>query len=176
MASASSGKAIGTYSGLGMVFYNDIIESNTEKLPMYLDITYYIKNKGIPYTINSNIVYSLGVAVNNIKDINEKFNRTKELTLILKQNLKLILPNFKFIEAKLLHCAIITVECPNYETVLKIGNALYNENIFINYNSGYLKESKTFQICLFSDNTQKDIENTTRVFKDIVTKLQINNA
>ena len=73
MASASSGKAVGSYSGLSMVFFNELVESNQHTIPVYLDIKHYISRGGIPFTLNSNALYALGAAV-ELLDVQKTFN------------------------------------------------------------------------------------------------------
>jgi len=61
LATGVSGKAIGTMSGLAMVFSNhEIIES--ESIPAYLDLGCYGNGK-IPYTYSSQLVESLEIAL-----------------------------------------------------------------------------------------------------------------
>ena len=62
LASASSGKALGSYAGLAMVFYNHDILPDM-RLPYSLDLGYYKSKDGIPFTISSSMVYGLKKAV-----------------------------------------------------------------------------------------------------------------
>lgn len=158
MSSASSGKAIGSYSGLSMIFFNSLIEKPENTIPLYLDIFYYIRKRGIPFTLNSNALYALGSAV-KIIDIHLKYNTIKEQTLWLRNQIATLCPNLELCEGKLLHPAIITIKLPDSISSLTSGKLFEEKNILINYRSDYLLEHNMIQICLFSETSKEDLQN-----------------
>ena len=62
LATGTSGKALASYAGLGMVFYNEPV-APSDRIPRYVDIGYYAALKGVPFTLNSNLVYALRAAL-----------------------------------------------------------------------------------------------------------------
>ena len=62
MATASSGKGLASVPGLAIIFSN--IELSVKKeSPVYLDLTHYSINAGIPFTLSSNLVKALYVSI-----------------------------------------------------------------------------------------------------------------
>lgn len=165
MASASSGKAIGSYSGLSMILFNDLKEHTEVKIPVYLDIWYYIKKKGIPFTLNSNSLFSLGKAVENC-DVEKKYQEVLTQSLWIKNHLKKSALNIKLFDCGAMHPAIISIELPPSINSSKIGALLAQKNILVNYKSDYLLQLNMIQICLFSLLSEDDLQ----YFMDIFTK------
>ena len=62
MATASSGKGLASVPGLAIIFSNIELSSKKES-PVYLDLTHYSINAGIPFTLSSNLVKALYVSV-----------------------------------------------------------------------------------------------------------------
>ncbi len=62
LATGTSGKALGSYAGLGMVFYNEPV-APSDRIPRYVDIGFYASRQGVPFTLSSNLVYALGAAL-----------------------------------------------------------------------------------------------------------------
>lgn len=100
LASGVSGKAIGTMSGIAMVFSNHLIEVSPS-IPMYLDLGCYA-NGGIPFTYSSQLLESLEIALkaydNNgrYKVLNERYDKlllaeqNGELEFLTKQSYPMI--------------------------------------------------------------------------------------
>lgn len=71
LATGVSGKAIGTMSGVAMVFSNHTIEES-QAIPSYLDLGCYANGK-IPFTFSSQMLESLDIALGAYK-LNERFD------------------------------------------------------------------------------------------------------
>ena len=156
MASASSGKAIGSHSGLSMIFFNSLLHIHDDSIPLYLDIWHYIRKNGMPFTMNSNSLYALGAAIDSI-DIGFKYKDVKEKSLWLRN--QIIDLNYKVIslESNALHPAIITIRLPQSINSLAFGKFLAQKNITISYGSDYLMKQNLIQICLFSEIVKDDL-------------------
>ncbi len=63
LVSGVSGKGLGAFPGLSMVFYNHEILPVSKNIPRYLDIGLYSISEGIPFTISSNLIYALKKAL-----------------------------------------------------------------------------------------------------------------
>lgn len=59
LASAASGKALASYPGLAVVFYQ---QAATSSVPRYLDLELYARD-GVPFTHSSNLIRALNTAV-----------------------------------------------------------------------------------------------------------------
>ena len=166
MAVASSGKAIGTYSGLSIVFYNSLLEPIENKIPIYLDIHHYIKKAGIPFTINSNILYSLDMAILDI-DIQKKYGTLLVLSNKFKESLNKIAPNL-LVKGKSLHPSIFTAKIDSSLDSKKMGMELTRNGILVNYNSQYLLNNNMIQFCIFSEVTEEELSYVSETFKKIL--------
>jgi len=63
IASASSGKGLTGYPGLGIVLYNYEPEPAPWTLPRYLDLGLWAKRRGVPFTGSSNLLFALCAAL-----------------------------------------------------------------------------------------------------------------
>jgi aspartate aminotransferase-like enzyme len=167
MASASSGKAIGSFAGLSMVFFNELLQIPDNSIPLYLDIWYYIKKKGIPFTLNSNALNALGAAVKTI-DLDKRYHNISEKSSWLRHQITRINPNLLCYDSNELHPAIITLRLPETMNSSSFGELLENQNILVNYNSEYLQGHNLIQICLFSDISEEDLQHLVSVLKPLL--------
>ena len=166
MASASSGKAIGSFSGLSMIFFNGLLQVPENSIPLYLDIWHYIKKNGIPFTLNSNALNALGVAVETT-EVDLRYNNIKEKSSWLRNQITQLNFNLLSINSNALHPAIITIRLPETIISSSFGKLLEEQNILINYNSDYLLKKNMVQICLFSDVSDEDLQYLMSVLKTI---------
>lgn len=170
MASASSGKAVGSYSGLSMVFYNNLIEVKGVNLPVYLDIRYYIEKNGIPFTLNSNLIKTLGVALDST-DVASNYLKVKKKTEWLRNKLSKLAFEQQLFESNSMHPAIITIKLPESIKSSEFGLLLYENNIQVNYNSDHLLNQNLIQICLFSEINEVQMNYIISVFKKGLSQL-----
>src|SRR6266568_3490524 len=63
LASCVSGKGLGAFPGLSMVFYHEALAPRPDKLPRYLDLGYYAAQSGVPFTHSSNLLSALQAAL-----------------------------------------------------------------------------------------------------------------
>jgi len=166
MASASSGKAIGSFSGLSMIFFNGLLKVPENIIPQYLDIWYYIKKRGIPFTLNSNALNALGVAVETT-DVALRYSNVKEKSAWLRNQLSQLNYDIISVKSNAMHPAIISIRLP--ETILSstFGKTLEKQNILISYKSDYLLMRNIVQICLFSDVSDDDLHYILDILKTI---------
>jgi len=146
MASATSGKALASYAGIAIVFYNHELKQPKFSLPAFLDLFLYEKYDGIPYTIPTNLIIALHKAV-EILNVKEKEKNIESLSVWLQQGFtalgfKLLLPQ------NYMHKPVITIVLPEEISSEKFGDELNKKNIQISYKSGYLIERNWVQICL----------------------------
>ncbi len=173
MASASSGKAIGSYSGLSMVFFNELSESIKNEIPVYLDIRNYIRKGSIPFTLNSNALYALGASLELI-NIDSRYKKIRVAGEVFRKRISAL--GLNLITSKNLHPAIITLKLPDTIDSLIIGETLEEKKIFVNYKSDYLINSNTIQICLFSDLDLEEIQYVSNSLQSILEIERINKV
>ncbi len=140
LASTVSGKGLGSYPGLAIVFHqNKVQESNS--IPRYLDLKVYQDNSSAPFTHSSNLVDACYEAV---KVLNP--NDTKDLGERVRS--RLIERGFNVLGGEQYSPGIITIVVPKGKSSRKLGDQCKLENIFISYESNYLLERNWIQISL----------------------------
>ena len=149
LATAVSGKGIGSLPGLAMVFCREDVESGDHQLSRYFDLAYYEARQGIPFTISSNAIYALNAAVNN-SDWQNRFSNVKrwseELRAEIEETGLSILA-----EEKCRAPHVTTIVLPDSISSLEMGKLLEDEGILASYRSEYLIEKNQIQICFMGE-------------------------
>jgi aspartate aminotransferase-like enzyme len=149
LATCVSGKALASYPGLSMVFYNHTLTAAPKRLPRYLDLGYYAAQSGVPFTHSSNLVYALQTALNRT-DWNDKFSQIAAIAIWLRQRLReLGLP----LVASDAHAspAVATMALPPDINSARLGQQLRDAGYLLSYNSSYLLQRNWIQICLMGE-------------------------
>ncbi|QBG48410.1 aminotransferase class V-fold PLP-dependent enzyme [Verrucomicrobia bacterium S94] len=146
LASGTSGKGLASISGLCMVFHNHDLEPAPDDLPCALDLGIYQKQAGIPFTIQSNLVYALLAALES-HDWNKRFADVREWSIRIRRKLAEI-------DAPILapdSCAmpaVVTIALPEIHSSERIGDKLKEHGVLISYRSDYLLERNWIQACM----------------------------
>jgi aspartate aminotransferase-like enzyme len=150
LASCASGKGLRSYPGLSMIFYNHTIEpEGARKLPRYLDLEYYSRQEGIPFTFSSNLLHALRAAVKRVS-WEKRFEETVSMSASLRE--RLLESGFHLIgNGALISPAVITVQLPPEMNSVKIGGAMQEAGYLLSFNSEYLRRKNWIQICLLGE-------------------------
>ncbi len=148
LASGASGKGLGAYPGLSIVFYNHTVTPSA-KLPRYLDLGWYAKHHGIAFTISTNLVRALDAGVQR-PDWPRKYSDLIEVSASLRSDLRgfgftLVAPDSDAAPG------VVTIALSKEHDSGKIGEALQKGGFLISYNSGYLRQRNWLQICLMGE-------------------------
>ena len=155
LASCSSGKALCSFPGLSMVFYNHEIAPSLH-IPKYLDLGYYGSADGIPYTISSNLVYALTKAVESLEKQGNIYSSIEKNSAIIREGL--IQTNIRIINAaRTSSPAIVTIELPYQINSVEFGDDLKKRNCFISYQSCYLVKRNWIQTFITRNTTREKI-------------------
>jgi aspartate aminotransferase-like enzyme len=149
LASCASGKGLRAYPGLSMIFYNHEIEANTAKLPRYLDLDFYARQDGIPFTFSSNLLHALRAAVRRV-NWEKRFSEIEDLSGWLRE--RLVENGFHLVgNGGPVSPAVITVQLPNDTSSLKFGTAMQEAGYLLSFNSEYLRRKNWVQVCLLGE-------------------------
>lgn len=149
LASGVSGKGLGAFPGLSMVFYNHDIIPMSSSLPRYLDLGLYAISGGIPFTVSSNLLYALKQAVENF-DATYRYNKLKKLSSWLRGELRQI--GLEILATDLSASpALITIVLPSWISSGNLGRRLEEAGYLINYRSEYLLKRNWIQISLMGE-------------------------
>jgi len=146
LASGTSGKGLASISGLSMVFHSHDLEPAPDDLPCVLDLGYYQKSDGIPFTIQSNLVYALLAALKS-HDWEKRFEEVRGWSTKIRRKLAEI-------DAPILAAdscampAVVTIALPEIHSSENIGDTLKSHGVLISYRSNYLLERNWIQACM----------------------------
>jgi aspartate aminotransferase-like enzyme len=155
LASCVSGKALASFPGLSMVFYNHDVVSAPTKLPRYLDLGYYAAQSGVPFTHSSNLVYALQTALGRTCWA-EKFQQIAEVSTWLrgelrKLGLQIVAPDAQSSPA------VVSLALPHDVNSKSIGLHLKKAGFLLSYNSEYLLKRNWIQICLMGEWSRENL-------------------
>jgi len=167
LASCVSGKALASYPGLSMVFYNHTFPQPTEAklLPRYLDLSFYAAQSGVPFTQSSNLLYALQRALNRI-DWREKYQQIADVSVWLRRSLREVGLQIVAPDA---HAspAVVTIALPRDVCSQAIGRQLRSAGYLLSYNSSYLLQRNWIQICLMGEWSRQTLEGLPGVIAGI---------
>jgi len=155
LASCVSGKGLGAFPGLSMVFHHHEIQPEPSRLPRYLDLGYYAGQGGIPFTQSSNLIAALHAALKRY-DSPQPFTETAELSAWLRPKLREI--GFSIL-APDAHSApaVVTLILPGDVCSDAVGDRLQSAGLLVSYQSGYLRDKNAIQICLMGDCSRQSL-------------------
>ena len=164
LASGVSGKGLGSYSGLSLVFHDHDLEPRPDCLPRCLDIGLHAANNGVPFTMSSNLVYALDTALDRL-DSARPFDEVDELSSRLRERLRDL--GFRILATDSDAApAVITLALPSNMSASELGNRLEQNGFLLSYNSEYLRERNWIQICLMGDFSKSDVESLVESLTD----------
>jgi aspartate aminotransferase-like enzyme len=173
LATAVSGKGIGSLPGLAMVFCREDVESGNHQLPRYFDLAYYEAKQGIPFTISSNAIYALNAAVNN-SDWQTRFANVKKWSEELRAEIEETgLSILAEEQCRAPH--VTTIVLPDSISSLEMGKLLEDEGILASYRSEYLIKKNQIQIC-FMGECQRPPRLITYFLREMMVQASTNNS
>lgn len=155
LASSSSGKGLGSYAGISMVFYHHEVWPN-QSLPRYLDLGLYAAKQGVPFTHSSNLIYALQAALRRFarRDV---FERQENLAAWLRQELRDI-GMYTLGTAENMSPAIVTIPLPETLDSEEMGNSLDQAGYRLSYRSAYLLARNWIQVSLMGKHTKRELQ------------------
>ncbi|MDE0583142.1 GNAT family N-acetyltransferase [Planococcus sp. A6] len=142
MASAVSGKGLGSYPGLAIVFHQDSVSPDAS-LPAYLDLGLYEKSGTVPFTHSSNSVSALQAAITH--------HRFPDPLLATEIRNRLTDAGLDVLGNDRYSPGILTIALPSKIDARAVGDALKAKGIEISYESDYLLKRNWIQIALMGD-------------------------
>ncbi|HEU5138724.1 MAG TPA: aminotransferase class V-fold PLP-dependent enzyme [Bacillales bacterium] len=166
LASSGSGKGLGSYAGLSMVFYHHEVEPDA-KLPRYLDLGLYASKQGIPFTHSSNLIYALQAALHRFKD-HAVLERQEELAAWLRTELRR--RGFHIFGSDTdTSPGIVTIALEQSMDSEEVGDALAEAGYLLSYRSEYLLDRNWIQISLMGEHSRRQL----RLLLDELSKLYV---
>jgi aspartate aminotransferase-like enzyme len=146
LATATSGKGLAAYPGLGLVFHRDEI-APSPRLPRYLDLGLWAREGGVPFTASSNLLAALGAA---LEICETESGRRARLAVDLRPRIERL--GFR----SLARCEIaapwvLTILPPEGTDAFALGERLEEQGFLLSYRSGYLVRRNWLQVCLMGE-------------------------
>ncbi len=156
LASCSSGKGLRAYPGLSLIFYNhQTSPPAARKLPRYLDLDFYARQEGIPFTFSSNLLHALRAAVRRV-NWEKRFAETAALSTWLRE--RLVENGIHLIgNGAAVSPAVITIQLPPEMDSVKFGGAMQESGYLLSFNSDYLRRKNWVQVCLMGECTREKV-------------------
>lgn len=157
LASTVSGKGLGSYPGLAIVFHKEPVVPNNE-IPRYLDLGQYAVADSIPYTHSSSLVSALHEAVNKV-DVENRHILANSARKMLTSAGYMVLGNEGYSPG------ILTIALPDFLSSQDIGDKLRENGIIISYESHYLRERNWIQFAFMGELTMTEFESAFSVLQ-----------
>ncbi len=156
LASGVSGKGLGSYSGLSMVFYREpIFSSEGRSLPAYLDLAEYMYQNTVPYTMCSNLVGALHRALEEFNPP-QRYDEIAQTGAWLRGELEAV-GLVPLVEAERCNPAVLTLPVPHPMDAAELGDELHRQGFLVSYRSRYLLDRNWIQICLMGPVHRRDL-------------------
>ncbi len=146
LASGTSGKGLASMAGLCMVFHNHDLSPAPDDLPCTLDLGLYQASNGIPFTIQSNLIYALLAALQS-HDWSTRFEAVRDWSKAIRRKLVEIDVPILAPDACAMP-AVVTIVLPEMYSSKAIGDVLKNHGVLVSYRSNYLIERNWIQACM----------------------------
>lgn len=161
LATTVSGKALASAPGLAMVFHHDAPERT--RAPRYLDLSMYAGADGVPYTMPSQQLAALRIAVERAQRVD--FERVRAVSSRVRETLRAL-------GARLIARdedatpGIVTFIPPRGADACKLGDALASAGFALSYRSDYLRERNWIQIALMGECPDEKVDRLLRAIGD----------
>lgn len=155
LATATSGKGLRGYPGLGLVFHHHELRPAPERLPRYLDLGHYAAQGGIPFTLSSNLLHALHAAVRRV-DWTRRFADITDWSSHAREQLQRSGMNLVGAGATT-SPAVVTLALPPEMNSTKFGDAMQEAGFLLSYNSDYLRDRNWLQFCFMGECTREKV-------------------
>jgi aspartate aminotransferase-like enzyme/GNAT superfamily N-acetyltransferase len=154
LASSVSGKGLGSFPGLSMVFYDHPPVPAPDRLPRYLDLGYYAACNGVPFTISSNQLHALLVALQRLN--HQRFDILAEDTAWLRTALRS--EGFTVVGADANAApGVVTIALPRGLNSSSVGGQLQEAGYLLSFGSEYLIKRNWIQICMMGEYSRQSL-------------------
>ncbi|MEK7270856.1 MAG: aminotransferase class V-fold PLP-dependent enzyme [Planctomycetota bacterium] len=164
-ASCVGGKALASFPGLSMVFYDRPLTPAPRSLPRYLDLGLYAFEGGIPFTTSSNLLHALQTSLRRT-DWNERFVRIAAASARLRDGLRAA--GFQVLAPDTCAApAVVTIVIPRDVESAAVGREFEKRGVLLSWQSGYLVKRNWIQVCLMGEWTEESLERLPAILADV---------
>lgn len=171
LATGVSGKGLGSYSGLAMVYHHNEIRPSP-RVARYLDLGSYAAADGVPFTQNSNLFQALKAALTRFQaddgslNPDPEFAHTASLGRWLRRSLKDAgIPLMGDDENT--SPAVTTIALPPELDSEEVGRRAEEAGFLLHYRSGYLVRRNLLQMCLMGQHSYLEMSTLVEILRDL---------
>jgi aspartate aminotransferase-like enzyme len=165
LASGVSGKGLGAFPGLALVFYHHTPTAAPGALPRYLDLGYYAACAGVPFTISSNLLHALQTALGRIHS--RRFDQLVKDSAWLRAELRAA--GFCVLSAEADAApGVVTIELHKSVDSRRAADKLARAGYLLSFGSEYLLARNWIQVCLMGEYTRESLRNLVHELKKLL--------
>jgi len=168
LASCVSGKGLGAYPGLSVVFHDYLPMPQPEWLPGYLDLGTWAENHSVAYTHSSNLLSALVAALRLATPA--RMARIRDNMLWLRDALRTC--DLPLLGDDDNGSPVVTIAPQEAGMAMLLGEELEMRGYWLSYRSGYLLERNWLQIALLGDPPREALEKLMRVLAPMARRLR----
>lgn len=161
LATTVSGKALASAPGLSMVFHRD--EPERARTPRYLDLALYATAEGVPFTMPSQQLAALRIAVERAQQLD--FERVRALSSRVRQALRALGARLVARDEDAAP-GIVTFVPPDGRNAASLGETLASAGFALSYRSAYLRERNWIQIALMGECGEEKVQRLLQAICD----------
>jgi len=155
LATGTSGKGLGAFPGLSLVFHDYSPNPEPDRIPSYIDLGHWAAHASSPHTHSSNLVAALAAGVKQVTP--ERMRRIDENGRWLRAALQA--RGFSLIAPESESCvAGITFFPDETSSAAQLGEELERRGFLLNFRSGHLRSRNLIQLSLLGDPPRADLE------------------
>jgi aspartate aminotransferase-like enzyme len=155
LATGTSGKGLGAFPGLSLVFHDYSPNPEPDRIPSYIDLGHWAAHASSPHTHSSNLVAALAAGVKQVTS--ERMRRIDENGRWLRAALQA--RGFSLIAPESESCvAGITFFPEETSSAAQLGEELERRGFLLNFRSGHLRSRNLIQLSLLGDPPRADLE------------------
>ncbi|MCX6955598.1 MAG: glycerol-3-phosphate acyltransferase [Verrucomicrobia bacterium] len=164
LATGTSGKGLGAYPGLSLVFHDYEPHDAPDRLPGYLDLGHWAAHGSVPHTHSSNLVGALAVALRAVTPA--RLTRIRENATWLRaalhaQGFTLVVPD------AVASPGVVTIALEPDAPVRSLGEALERRGFVVNHLSPHLRARHWLQFALLGDPPREGLERLVDTLRQV---------
>jgi len=154
-ATGASGKGLRAFPGIALVFHDSGAAPSGGRLPRYLDLEMYARDRGVPFTHSSNLIAALDAALRP-EDWATRFAAVAAQTRWLRAGLER--RGFVCVAAPEHQGAgIVTIALPSSMRSTEVAAALEGEGFVVAAHSAYLVDRNWIQVSVMASPSRDDL-------------------
>jgi aspartate aminotransferase-like enzyme/GNAT superfamily N-acetyltransferase len=155
LATGTSGKGLGSYPGLALVFHDHNPSPEPDRLPGYLDLGHWSAHASCPHTHSSNLVNALAAAVRKVGA--DRIRRIHANAASLRHAFQS--RGFSVVAPESVACpAVITLAIAETASAIQLGEELEQRGFLLNFRSSHLRSRNWIQLSLLGDPPRAGLE------------------